>query len=170
MPDYGFFIIMAVIRPMDDILARGPFMGCEKDASELGRYPDVNPGVGMATFPKMALIKSLMDIYDGLSFNEENKDRNKGIYKTIVEYTTDLLFENGLGNVDGIQAVGGFIIYPKEYFNPLHHINQLDITENTHSIHHYAGTWIGKRDRFKRRIVKLLGPKLYGFLLKLRSR
>lgn len=157
-----------VIRPIDDILARGPFMGCEKDASELGRYPDVAPGLGMATLPQMSFIKSLMDIYTQLSFYEENQNRDKGVYKTIVEYTSELLLEKGLVAQDGIQEIDGFVIYPKEYFNPLHHVNQLSITPNTRSIHHYAGTWISSKDKLKKKIIKLLGAKLYGLILKLR--
>lgn len=157
-----------VIQPIDDILARGPFMGCEKDASELGRYPDVNPGVGMAACPEMPFIKGLMDIYAQLGFNSENQNRDKGVYKTIVEYTSELLLEKGLVAQDGVQEVDGFIIYPKEYFNPLHHVNQLSITPNTRSIHHYAGTWISSKDKLKKRIIKLLGARLYGLILKLR--
>lgn len=152
-----------VIKPLDDIIAAGPFMGCEKDYADLGRWPDVNPGVGLGISSGHPLIKELLDIYQTLSYYEENKN---GTFKTIVDYTTELLAKHGLEAKNGIQKVDGVFVYPKDFFNPLEHINQLHITDNTRSIHFFAGTWIGKKDRMKRKIANLLGAKLYGFILK----
>lgn len=155
-----------VIRPMDDILAKGPFMGCEKDFEELRRYPDVAPGLGMAAEPLMSSIKELIELYLRMSFIQESND---AFIKTIVTYTSDFLAIHGLMPKGGIQHVAGFWIYPKEYFNPLEHVNQLHITENTRSIHHYAGTWITGKEKYKKLFIKFLGSKLYGFFLKIRS-
>ncbi|MDY3103508.1 glycosyltransferase family 32 protein [Prevotella sp. SGI.027] len=159
-----------VIRPMNDILERGPFMGCEKNASDLGRYPDVNPGVGLCCYPHDLFIGDLLMIYHKMSFESENKSRNKGIYKTIVSYTTDLLVTKGLQNVDGIQQIAGYTIYPKDYFNPLEHVNQLKITENTRTIHHYAATWAPLWVKIFRKVVRLLGPKMYSFILRIQGK
>lgn len=156
-----------VIKSMDDIIASGPFMGCEKNVEDLNRYPDVNPGVGLGVTSGHPLIKQLLDLYSTLEFK---KKEDKGWqYKTIVDYTTELLVIHGLTDKKGVQYVGGFYIYPKDYFSPLEHINQLHITENTRSIHLYAGTWISKKYKIKKIIVKLLGGKLYGYLLKFRK-
>lgn len=159
-----------VIRPLNDILERGPFMGCEKNASDLGRHPDVAMGLGMAVLPNDRLIADLLSNYNALSFYAENKGRDKGIYKTIVSYTTDLLVTKGLQNVDSIQQVAGYTIYPKDYFNPLEHVNQLKITENTRTIHHYAGTWIGKKDKLKKRVIRLMGKRCYAIILRIRDK
>lgn len=155
-----------IIKPIDDIIANGSFMGCEKDASELGRYPDVAPGLGLGVTPKNEFIKEILDIYQNLNYGEENRN---GVYKTVVEYTSELLAEHGLLEKDGIQNVCEFTIYPKEYFNPLSHVNQLNITSNTRSIHHYAGTWLNTSDKIKKSIIKLLGKSIYSFILKLKS-
>ena len=40
-----------VIRPMDDIVARGPFMGIETPAT-FGNLPNVNPGLGLGGNPR----------------------------------------------------------------------------------------------------------------------
>ena len=155
-----------VIKSMDDIIAKGAYMGCEKNAADLNRYPDVNPGIGLGVEPKMNIIKELLENYNTLSFNEENKN---GIYKTIVDYTSETLHRHGLANKEGIQQVAGITIYPKDYFNPLEHVNQLNITPNTRSIHHYAGTWVEPKEKLKKRIIQLIGPKLYSIILKLKK-
>ena len=155
-----------VIKPMDDIIEKGAFMGCEKNASDINRYPDVNPGIGLGVEPQLPFLKEMLDFYASLSFYKENKN---GVYKTIVDYTSEMLHKYGLKSEDGIQHVANITIYPKDYFNPLEHVNQLTITPNTQSIHHYAGTWVEPKEKIKKKVIKLLGPKLYGFVLKLKK-
>ena len=159
-----------VIRPLDDIIERGNFMGFERDpipgatgtvAPGLGL--GVNPGLGLGVNPGLGLIKELLDLYKTLDYEKENRN---GTFKTIVDYTTERLLVYGLKDVKGVQLVSDIFIYPKEYFNPLEHINQLQITNNTRSIHHYAGTWAPLKVRVFRKIIKLLGPTLYKWILK----
>ena len=158
-----------IIKPLDDIIAKGPFIGCEKDGDGENGYPEVNPGIVLASTPQHSLIKEIVDLYNSLSFTKENPGASTGEYKTVVNYTSEILIKHGLTTTSGIQEVGDITIYPKEYFNPLEHINQLKITDNTRTIHHYAGTWISGKDKFKKKIVKLLGPKLYNIILKLKK-
>ena len=164
-----FDVDVEIIRPIDDIIARGPFMGCEESYKE-GATPSehgVAPGLGLGVNPGLGLVKQLLDDYEAASFESENANRGAGIYKTVVTYTTDLLVERGLKNTNEIQCVDGIYIYPKEYFNPLEHINQLHITENTRSIHWYDGTWQPQSVKLRRRLVRLLGQRVYGWILRL---
>lgn len=158
-----------IIRPLDDIIAKGPFMGCEKDGNGIESYPEINPGIILASTAQHPLMNEIVNFYNCLSFVKENPCANNGIYKTVVAYTTEVLIKHGLTKVTGIQQVEEFTIYPKEYFNPLEHINQLKVTDNTRTIHHYAGTWLPKKYRLLRYFVRMIGPKLYYLILKLKN-
>ena len=123
-----------VIRPMDDIIERGPFMGVE--------VPDrmmVAPGLGLGVNPGLGLYKTFLDKYATLSFCNIDGSLNQ---KTIVAYTTEVLVGHGLRKTDEIQYVAGVWIYPADYFNPLDSLTgRLKITENTRSIHWYMNSW-----------------------------
>lgn len=128
-----------VIRPMDDIIERGPFMGCDTDAKPGAATIGVAPGLGLSANPGLDLYKKILDMYSKEIFVWERM----GKIKTVVQLTTELLFKEGLKNEPGIQEVGGVWIYPSEYFNPMNVITKhLHITENTRSIHKYAATWV----------------------------
>ena len=127
-----------VIKPMDDIIERGPFMGIEVSAKG-NELPKVAPGLGLGVVPGLGLYKKLLEKYDTLRFKNEDGTLNK---KTIVAYTTEILQENGLISSNDIQNVGGVWIYPADYFNPLDSLTgKLKLTENTRSIHWYMNSW-----------------------------
>lgn len=147
-----------VIKSMDDIIAKGPFMGCEKDAGISGATAlAVAPGLGLGVNPGLGLYGELLNLYAGFHFLKENGDLD---LKTVVDYTTELLVSHGLNNSSEIQKVAGIWIYPKEYFCPIdYRTNQMIITANTRSIHHYAASWHGTGQKLKMKIIQILGPK-----------
>lgn len=126
-----------VIRPLDDIIARGPFMGCETDAQKGVTSIGVAPGLGLGVNPGLGLYKNLLDYYKNLHFDPEH------LTITIVGHTTQVLRDMGLQDKKGIQQVAGVWIYPSEYFNPTNIVtHRLHITSNTRTIHHYAASWM----------------------------
>ena len=50
-----------VIKPFDDILSHGPFMGCEIDGGE--KEINVAPGLGIAASPGLGIYKHIIDFY-----------------------------------------------------------------------------------------------------------
>lgn len=159
-----------VIKPMDDIIARGPFMGCENDANDTsiasvvsGLGLGVNPGLGLGVNSGLGLYKEIIDMYAILHFVNKDGTHNQ---KTIVQYTTEILCKHGLKEVNEIQECAGVWIYPKEYFCPLDQTLTLHITSNTRSIHHYDSSWLSPRKRIIKKIKRFLG---YSFSSKLRS-
>lgn len=150
-----------VIRPMDDIVAAGPFMGFEIDVADPS--VGVNPGLGLGAFPGMDFFKTILAKYGSFNFLKSDGSFNE---TTIVAYTTELLEENGLATTPGVQNVKGINLYPAEYFNPLdNNTGRLKISENTRSIHWYAKTWYDCspwRMRLSRLLHRLFGTELPG--------
>lgn len=139
-----------IIRPMDDIVSRGPFMGREAGAQLSKLFPDVHsglavaPGLGLGAEAGMSIYKELLEGYSRLAFVLEDGSLNM---TTIVYYTSKLLLGSGLdGNDQSLQPVAGIWIYPSDYFCPMDHTrgNYLRITDNTRSIHHYDASWVDR--------------------------
>lgn len=149
-----------VIKNMDDIIAKGPFMGCENGV-KIGATPNdlgVNPGLGLGVTPNLSLYREMLDIYKKMNFLDDHGHQIKG---TVVTYTTNLLVERGLNPIDDVQYVEGIWIYPKEYFCPKdYNTGKMYITEESRSIHHYDSSWLSIHDKVKKRFINLIGPKL----------
>lgn len=126
-----------VIRNMDDIIAQGPFMGCEKEIAGATAIA-VAPGLGLGANPGLGLYKEILDAYSNLHFISKEGKVN---LKTIVAYTTETLMRHGMINTDKIQHVAGITIYPKDYFCPLGMDGVMNLTSNSYSIHHYMASW-----------------------------
>lgn len=151
-----------VIRNMDDIIARGPFMGCEGEAKQSkNRLQDaattlgVNPGLGLGVNPGLGLVKEILNIYKDKNFLKSDGTQYD---ETIVTITTNLLCKKGLRYTNDIQQVDGVWIYPKEFFCPKDYVTgKLSISKNSRSIHHYSATWIPKEQRMELQFWKFLG-------------
>ena len=83
--------------------------------------------------------------------------------KTIVHYTSELLLTKGLKKDNKIQNIDGLLIYPQEYFCPgTYKSDKFRITKNTHTIHHYAATWVdGIREFYNYSLPFKLKFKIY---------
>ena len=131
-----------VIKSMDDIIERGPFMGIEVEATD-SEPPLVAPGLGLGVNPGLELYKDILDYYNPLHFLCDDGSLNQ---VTIVKHTTNVLIKNGLKQTNKLQQVAGVWIYPRDFFNPLDdNTGELVVTDNTRSIHWYTKTWLKKR-------------------------
>ncbi|MBQ7170765.1 MAG: glycosyl transferase [Clostridia bacterium] len=151
-----------VIRPFDDILERGAFMGCETDGE------DVNPGLGIAAPPGLGIYREILDYYATQHFQDADGSLNT---ETVVTKTTRILKEHGWQNGPGIQRVSEISVYPKAYFNPMdNNTGKMRITEQTHSIHWYSMSWMPKRQVLIRGVTRvfhrLFGVDCFRFLKK----
>lgn len=144
-----------VIKPFDNVIAKGPWMGYESDLTTHHTNGAINPGLGFGCKANMPIIKYILDNYSNLHFCKNGKYN----LKTILAYTTEAFIENGLKIEDGIQQCCGFTIYPSEYFNPLNSMTKtIDLTGNTRSIHHYMASWEDKS--FKVQAIKHIKNKI----------
>lgn len=157
-----------VLKPLDKIISKGNFMGCEREfdkklakqyqqdkngATALG----VAPGLGLGINPGLGLLKELLEEYAMLHFINPDGTYNQ---KTIVAYTSELLCRHGLQYTDKIQQIADVWIYPKEYFCPIDYQTGIDKrTNNTYSIHHYMASWMTPSQKMYKYIVSIFGEQ-----------
>lgn len=153
-----------VIKPLDDIVERGAFMGIEMPSVN-GTLPLVNPGLGIGATPQMDFYKMVLDAYAGFHFLNADGSLDQ---KTVVSYTTEILQREGLQPTNDIQEVANIWIYPVDYFNPFNDLTgKLDITANTRSIHWYSKTWNNQnplRQWLSRMSHRIFGMRLHNFI------
>ena len=126
-----------VLKPMDSIIAKGSFMGCEAgpatsvpvSSSDIGA--EVASGLGLGAKSQHFLLE------DG-SINQEN----------VVERVTGILRQHGFKGDGTIEKIEGVTIYPPEYFCPFNfYTGVTNITDNTYTIHHYTASWFTKAEK-----------------------
>ena len=143
-----------VVLPMDDIIKNGAFMGCETSPTKNNPVITVAPGLGIGIEAKHPIYRELIELYDKRSFIKEDGTMD---LKTIVATTTEVLFEHGLKVSDEIQKIDGISIYPKDYFCPISIDGKMEMTEHTHTIHHYAQSWMPTSHIWLRKLILSLG-------------
>ncbi|MBO4230928.1 MAG: glycosyl transferase [Bacteroidales bacterium] len=146
-----------VIKPMDDIVEKGPFMGFENDGTK-GKMA-VNPGLGIGAEPGMALFKEILDRYESLPFFLEDGARNPF---SMIPLVTELLVAEGLKGGSGVERAGGVTVYPQSWFNPFDDATgRLRKTPDTRTIHWYSKSWMPKENSLivmaKRLARRMLG-------------
>ena len=135
-----------VIRPLDEIINRGAFMGCEIDGQD-PHYGDiaVAPGLGLAVEAGHEVYKAILEKYAELRFYNEDGSLDT---TTVVQHTTRVLKQFGLQNITGIQNINNIYIYPQCYFNPFDDATgRLNKTSDTYTIHWFSKTLLHVRMR-----------------------
>lgn len=120
-----------VVKPLDSFLRHEAFSGFESDG-------DMPTGI-MGCRKGFPLFQTLLDDYEGRSFLRPDGTLD---VTTNVVYITRACLEKGLVRDGKMQTVAGFALYPKDWFCPKSHETGIITTsENTHTIHHFAGSW-----------------------------
>lgn len=150
-----------LIRPLNDIIERGAFMGIEQSASLNGK-PMVAPGLGLGVEAGHPFYERMLEIYNGFKFYKADGSLND---VTIVTYTTRELYAHGMIPSDDLQIVNGIWIYPADYFCPMDSTTGITkITERSVSIHHYDCSWLDHKSlRFRLHQIKNSLFRLIGY-------
>lgn len=156
--DFGglyFDTDVELVKPIDDIVAEGPFMGFEKHTP----HSMVAPGLGLGAEPGMPIYKEILESYESSHFVVDRKID----FTSVVDRTTAILCRHGLQLEDVLQNVAGLMLYPSDYFCPLNYdTNILEQTENTRSIHWYDASWLDERMRKRQKRCADLRKRLPG--------
>lgn len=108
-------------------------------------------------------VKQCLNHYDGKKF-----DLGNGILDTQVmpEVVKNILKEGNwkLQNVDNIdeankvESSNTIAVFPHEFFSPKsYETGEINITENTYSVHHFAASWHGSKEKIYKVLGKIIG-------------
>ena len=147
-----------VIKQMDDIIERGPFMGLEISGSN-GK---IAPGLGLSCEAGNPVYKIILDGFSSLDYHLPDGSRNP---YTMIPMVTDIMREKGLTGTGEVEEVAGIFIYAPDYFNPLDDATgRLRKTENTRTIHWFMKSWVQgetlKKIRLKRFLRRVFGSNV----------
>lgn len=135
-----------VLKPLDSLLELEAFSGFESDNK-------IPTGL-MACKKGHPLFEKMLKDYDGNHFI--NSDGSYDLTTNVVRLT-NLLKRYGLVLNNKKQSVAGFALFPKDYFCAKDWATgNVFTTENTFTIHHFAGSWLSKEEKETLRLQKLL--------------
>lgn len=113
----------------------------------------VNSGLIRGAKSGDLICKHMLESYSKSHFRK--KDGTLDLL-TVCDRETEILCSLGLKRDNSLQDISGTTVYPSEFFNPMDmETGKLHITDNTVSIHHYAASWISKKEQLRGRIAQL---------------
>lgn len=145
-----------VVKPFDAFLSENAFACYERTGY-------ISTGI-LGAKKGNEWIKYLLSYYDSATFYTPKGDENLTTNVVTISKLTEDKYNVQLGNqFTRISDVA--TIYSNEYFSPKDFISgEILVTEHTHAIHHYAGSWldeIAKRSIHRSSVLsKYLGQKL----------
>lgn len=136
-----------VLKPLDRFLSHHAFSGFEDEQF-------VPTGI-MASEKGGKWAKDNLDYYNGKHFLKE--DGSVDLTTNVVTITNYML-PLGLKQDNTYQDFPGLItFYPKDYFCPKSYKDgQIYLTDNTYTIHHFAGSWITKSERLRAKVYDIV--------------
>lgn len=136
-----------ILKNLDEFLFTPAFSGFESDT-------EIPTGImGSEKFGQWA--KEQLEYYKDLPFIKKNGSIN---IKTNVTIITENMIKLGFIPNNQFQIVNEyFYIYPKDYFCPKSwQTGEIDITENTFCIHHFAASWLSS-SKFENVLMRYFG-------------
>ena len=144
-----------VLKSLDPILNYEGVSGFESETQ-------IQTGL-MACKMGHPLFQELLNDYSNSHFMQA--DGNCDLTTNVTRITNTLL-KYGLVQNNTMQTVAGFTLFPKDYFCPKDPVTkQLHLTPNTYTIHHFDGSWVPKKEKYKYMILNKLGPDVSNMLV-----
>ena len=126
-----------VIKPFDDLLSL-PYFICKENSPQ---------GIEAATIGAEAgceWIMKCLDYYEGKNFIDSQGRPNTRVLPSIIKeiITSNYDIAEVLSPDNIILDNSKVFILPCDYFSPKNYVTKkIKITNNTYSVHHFAGTW-----------------------------
>jgi len=139
-----------VIKSLDPFLHHRAFTGCENEFSCVTGT--------MAAEAKHPWIEKLLSYYEGRNFILPDGSFDLTTNTEIITNFTKKEYNWKPENAHQ-KLKDDLHIYPFDFFcAKVPAYRNLYITENTHTIHHFSGSWVAKTPKDK--LIKLLGPRI----------
>lgn len=138
-----------LVKGIDHLLKYDGFFAFERTSNHY-----INTGLGFGAQKGLVILRELLEQYDNISFvnNDDSldllpcPDRNSLVFNKYCDFTSD-----------EIQECNDIIFLPCDYMCPVDYTNnRITLTNNTISIHHYAGSWEPVKTRIKKKIYYFL--------------
>lgn len=151
-----------VLKKFDDLLENTAFTGFEKNDTTVAAWI-------FGSEKENPIFKEFLNYYTDKSFILPNGEYDLTPNPIPI---TDICVKHGLLLDGKKQKLNDITVYPRDYFCPYNRATEeLNITENTYTIHYFNGAWINddkkqiiaKRKQVVKRYGKLAGYLYYGF-------
>jgi len=141
-----------VLKNLDSFLIHPAFSGFENDSL-------ISTGI-MGSRSRHWWMKEILNYYENRSFYRDNGKEN---IKPNTFLITELAKSHGFVEGNSYQVLDGEVyLYPSEYFCPKDpRSDQIVLTQNSHTIHHFAGSWLPLNRRIKKNL-RLFWMSLFG--------
>lgn len=125
-----------LVQSLDGLLYQRAFCGAEK-------WGTVNFGCLSGAEKENPAVGAVLDHRLGVQFSDGEGNVN---LMTCGYYESRPLMNYGFKPDNSVQSLGGGLItvYSSDFFNPFDYMSgETKMTENTFSVHHFSGTWLG---------------------------
>lgn len=145
-----------VVKPLDKFLNNHAFSGYEDK--------DTIPTGIIASEKKGKWVEQLLKDYDTKRFVNDDGSFNLETNVVQITQTTKKMFPQAIFN-NTLTDLGEVVFYPKDFFCPIDLITtKKKITNNTHTIHWFAGSWLPTSKKMKKVIKKVLNFLSFGYV------
>ena len=134
-----------ILKPLDSFLDNQAFCCFEKANALCTAVMGAQPG--------NPWIHDLMDAYNGVTFLDDKG--NQDLTTNVERLTAVTAQKYALNPLPSLQVLadGCVTVYPQDYFSPKDwETGKIHLTENSHTIHHFSGSW--HTDRQKKQIAR----------------
>lgn len=152
-----------MVKTPNRLLKEQCFFGFEKTQNVKYR---INTGGGFGAVKHHPAVKKIMEYYTGRHFLREDGTEDLMVCS---EINTMALRDYGLKDDGSLQRLGDILILPTEYFAPVnYYTREMNITKNTIWIHHYAASWMTKKEKVSAFLLKRLGRTWFMYIVKIK--
>lgn len=137
-----------LLKSLDSLLDNPCYLAIQ----QRGRL--VNTGLGFGAEKGSVMIQKMLEEYENNAFSLEKRDalacpnlNSKSVRELCGEYA-----------LDEITSFEDVKVFPPQYFDPYAPGDAKNLlNDDTYSIHHYSASWTSNKQKFKRKIVRLIG-------------